>query len=120
MKKTLKRVLFWTPRVFGILFAVFLSIFALDVFTEETGFWEELLALLIHLIPTYMVLLVLLFAWKREWLGAILFTALAVFYVVLSGGRQHWSAYVVISGSLVVISILFLLNWIFRAKLREE
>ena len=120
MNKHVKQLLFWTPRVVCILFAAFLSLFALDVFSEETGFWEELLALLIHLVPVYMVVFVLVVAWKREWIGAILFPALAVLYVVLSGGRQHWSAYAAISGSLIVIGVLFLLNWKYRVQLKER
>ena len=34
MNNKWKRVLYWTPRVLGILFALFISIFALDVFGE--------------------------------------------------------------------------------------
>jgi hypothetical protein len=32
MNIPLKQLLFWTPRVLGILFAAFVSMFALDVF----------------------------------------------------------------------------------------
>lgn len=54
-----KGLLFWTPRILCLLFAVFLSLFALDVFTEGYGFWKSILALLIHLIPTWIVLVIL-------------------------------------------------------------
>ncbi len=57
------KILYWTPRVLGILFAVFISIFALDVFGEY-GFPEVLVALFMHLIPTFLVVGVLLIAWK--------------------------------------------------------
>lgn len=117
MNANMKHVLFWAPRILGILFAMFLSLFALDVF-EGGGFWETLLALLIHLIPVYIVIIVLIVAWRWEWVGAILFAALAVFYVVSTWGRVHWSAYVVISGASVLIGVLFMLNWIYRAQLR--
>jgi len=46
MNTTTKRVLFWAPRVLGILFALFLSLFALDVFSEGYSFGETMLALL--------------------------------------------------------------------------
>src|SRR5664280_249579 len=59
MKTSTKRFLFWTPRIICILFACFISIFALDVFQENHGFWNTLLALLIHLIPTGLLLLIL-------------------------------------------------------------
>ena len=115
-----KRALFWTPRVLCIIFAVFLSLFALDVFGEGRGFWETALALLIHLVPVYLVVVALVIAWRWEWIGAILFVALALFYLLWFWGRFHWSAYLVISGSLFMLGVLFLLNWIFRAERRTR
>lgn len=120
MNTSTKRVLFWTPRVLGILFAMFLSMFALDVFGESHGFGETILALLIHLVPTYIVVIALVFAWRWEWIGAILFNALAVFYVAWAWGRFPLIAYLSISGPLVLVGVLFLFNWIYRAQLRTR
>lgn len=117
MKRSMKLVLFWSPRILGILFAMFLSMFAIDVFEEGPGFWDMLLALLIHLIPIFILIIVLVIAWRREWVGAVVFTALAVFYVVWAWGKFHWSAYVVISGPLILSGVLFLFNWIHRGDL---
>jgi hypothetical protein len=103
-----------------MLFAVFLSVFALDVFGANHGFWQTLLALLIHLGPVYIVILVLAIAWRWEWVGAVSFIALALFYLAWSWGRFHWSAYAAISGTLFLIGLLFLLNWIFREQLRAR
>ncbi len=120
MNTNIKRILFWTPRILCILFAMFLSLFALDVFSEGYGFWQTIGALLLHLVPIYIVVIVLVIAWRWEWVGAILFIALALFYPVASWGRFHWSAYLAISGPLVLIGVLFLLNWIYRAQLRTR
>jgi len=120
MNSGIKRVLFWTPRVLCILFALFLSLFALDVFSEGHGFWETILALLIHLVPVYIVVIVIVIAWRWEWVGAILFTALGLFYLIQSWGRFHWSAYLVISAPLFLLGVLFLFNWIYRAQLRTR
>lgn len=110
--------LFWTPRVLCILFALFLSIFSFDVFGQGLGFWQTALAFLIHLVPVFLVIAALLIAWKREWLGAILFIALAVLYVVWGWGKFPWTVYAVICGPLAVISILFLINWLNREGLQ--
>jgi hypothetical protein len=67
MKLPLKRILVWTPRILGILFALFVSIFALDVFGAGYGFWETILALLIHLVPVSILLIGLAIAWR--WSG---------------------------------------------------
>jgi hypothetical protein len=115
MSTITKRILFWTPRVLCILFALFLSLFALDVFSEGYGFGEAVLALLIHLVPTYLVVIALAIAWRREGVGAILFIALTVFYLVVSRG-EGW----VIAAPLLLIGVLFLLNWIFRAQLEAR
>jgi hypothetical protein len=113
-----RRALYWTPRILCILFAVFLSMFALDVFSENEGFWTTVLALFIHLVPTYIVVIALVVAWRREWIGAILFIGLAVFYLVMAWGRFPWVAYLSISGPLLLTGGLFLLNWRCRAELR--
>jgi hypothetical protein len=109
---TTKRVLFLIPRVLCIVFAVFLSLFALDVFSEGYGFGETILALLIHLVPTSLVVIALVVAWRWAGAGAILFIALALVYLVMSRG-EGW----IISGPLFLIGVLFLFNWIYRARL---
>ena len=114
----IKQVLYWTPRVLGICFAGFVSIFALDVFSEGYTFWETIGALLMHLVPTYIVVVALLLAWRWEWIGALLFIGLSVFYIVWVWGRFPWVTYLVISGPLFVTGVLFLLNWVFRKRLR--
>lgn len=114
-----KRLLFWSPRILSILFAVFISLFALDVFSENYSPWQTIAALLIHLIPTYIIVSVLILSWKWEWIGAVVFTAFAFLYLVMTRGKFHWSTYLVISGPLLFLGLLFLLNWIFRTKLRN-
>jgi len=80
-----RRWLFWAPRVICMAFAIFLSMFALDVFGEGHGFWKTLLALLIHLVPVYIVLAVLAMAWRWEWIGAVGFAGLAMWYA-----QRNW------------------------------
>ena len=111
MKTPLTRLLFWTPRILCLLFAGFISLFAADVFGEGNGFWRTILALFMHLIPTWIVLIVLAIAWRRGWVGAILFVLLGAVYLVHFWGRFPWTAYLVISGPLFLIGILFSLDW---------
>ncbi len=111
MHKTVPRTLFWAPRVLCVLFALFLTIFALDVFQPGKPAAAVGLDLAMHLIPTFLLLLILAVAWRHELLGAIVFAGLAVLYLVAFWGRFHWSAYAVISGSLFVVAGLFFANW---------
>ena len=112
-----KHLFFWTPRVLGFLFAGFLSLFALDVFNEGYGPWKTVLAFGIHLIPTFLVLAALAASWRWEWMGVLLFGGLAAYYVVMTRGHQHWSAYALISGPLLVTGLLFLVDWIYRTRI---
>jgi uncharacterized membrane protein len=114
-----RSLLFWTPRVICIAFAIFLSLFALDVFGEHLGFWKTLLALLIHLLPVYIVLAVLAIAWRWEWVGALGFAGLAAWYAKGVWHRHpDWVA--VISGPLLVLAALFLVNWLKHDDLRAR
>jgi hypothetical protein len=115
MNTTTQQILFWIPRVLCILFALFLSMFALDVFSEGNGFGETILALLIHLVPTYLMVIVLVIAWRWEGIGAIFFIFFALFFLVASRG-ESW----IISGPLFLIGVLFLFNWVYREQLKTQ
>jgi len=118
-RQKMKPWLTWTPRILCLLFAVFLSLFALDVFGQGYEFWETVLALLMHLIPTGIVLVVLAVSWRWERIGAILFMALGIWYLLTAWGRFHWSAYVVISGPLLLVGVLFLASWLNRTRIQS-
>jgi hypothetical protein len=118
MKTWTRQLLFWSPRFLVIGLALFLSLLALDVFGEGRGFWGTALALFMHLVPVYIVVITLVIAWRREWIGAILFPALAVLYVFLSWGKLHWSAFLAITVPLFLIGVLFGANRILRNRQR--
>ncbi len=118
MTKPVKRSVFWVPRILCILFAIFVSLFAFDVFGEGYSFWKTILALLIHLIPTGIILVVLAVSWRWEWVGAIIFSALGVLYIVMFWGRFKWPVYLMMSGPLFLVGFLFLINWLYRKQIR--
>ena len=113
MNTNLKKTLFWTPRIAGILFVIFISLFALDVFDGQLGFWETLGALFIHLIPSILLAVAIYIAWKREWFGALLFIGWAVWYVGFMRGFPLVT-YIIIAGLPLLIGLLFLAGWIWR------
>ena len=119
MTPHVNRLLYWSPRLLCVLFALFLSLFALDAFSQGYSFWQSVLAFFIHLAPVYLVLLVLLLAWRWEWIGAVVFAILAFLYLVATRGRFEWPVYASISGSLLLIALLFLLNWLQKTRLRS-
>jgi len=116
MNKTLKQILFWTPRVAGILFILFLSLLALDIFDAQLSFWEIVVGLFMHLIPSILLTVVIFIAWKREWVGAALFIGWSIFYVTSARGEE-WIAYALIAGLPALIGLLFLAGWVWRKQI---
>lgn len=96
--------------------AVFISLFALDVFTGQTSIWQEMLGLIIHLIPTYLVLIALAIAWRWERVGGTLFILLGLIYIFAFGGNFPWSVYLVIAGPAFLIGILFWVSYYVRRQ----
>ena len=76
--KTSIKVLHWLPRIMCILAILFVSLFALDAFSPELTFWQQIGAFLIHLIPSFILLALLLVTWKWELIGGIIFTVLGL------------------------------------------
>jgi hypothetical protein len=117
MSRGARDLLLWSPRIFGILVALFLSLFALDVFNEGKGFREALPAFVIHAAPALLLLLVVAGAWRWEWVGGVVFVLLAALYSVIARQRLDWI--LVISGPLLVVGALFLLSWHHHKKLHS-
>ncbi len=109
--------LYWTPRILAILFAMFTSLFALDVFGEYT-FPEVLVALFMHLVPTYLLIIITIIAWKKERLGGIIFLALGLFYIILALGKGNIGN--PLSWPMIVIGILFLVSSLKRFKAKSK
>jgi hypothetical protein len=116
MKGKGNHIVMWIPRVLAIAFTVFLGLFALDVFGQGYTFWETVAGLLIHLIPNFILIAVIIFAWKHPWVGMAAFALLAVVYVVMTRGRESISAYLLISLPLLLIGALYGWDWLNRRK----
>ncbi len=103
-----RRILGWAARGVGVAIALLLAILSLDSIQETEGFWLSTLSLLLHLIPTYLVLIALAVAWYRPRVGAMMFIALGVAYVIAVWPHFSWAATLTISGPLVLAGLLFL------------
>ena len=97
----------WTARTACILFILFISMFAFDVFGQAAGFWRTAAGFLIHLLPSFVMIAVLILSWKRPLIGSIFFLIFALSYLLLAHGK----IYLIIAVPLLVISALFLVDW---------
>jgi hypothetical protein len=110
-----KHFLYWGPRLLTILFILFLSLFSFDVFDTGLGFPLVLGTLFIHLIPSLVLLVVLLIAWKYELVGTVafvLFGLLYITFVIVRGGPITWT--------LIIAGPAFLVAWLFYAGWKEK
>jgi hypothetical protein len=103
-------------------FAAFISIFAADVFGHGAGFWPTFLGLLMHLIPTFLIIALLVVSWRREWIGGILFILLGALYIVWAWNKTFgiWYTFLMMAGPPILVGALFLFNWRHRAELRPR
>jgi hypothetical protein len=107
MSATTQKFVKWAPRALAVAYALFLSLFALDVWGMGDGFWNELAAFLMHLMPVYIVVLALIIAWKWPRAGGLLFIGLAVVFTWFFGWWEI-GLLLALALPLVIIGLLFL------------
>ncbi len=111
--------LYRTPRIGGILIAVFVSLFALDVFSLRGSFWQLAGAFLLHALPAIVIGILLVLAWRREWIGALVFLAAAIFFLLRFAelSLQGLGILLTFSGPMAAIALLFWVNWRWKKDL---
>ncbi len=109
MNTPASRSLHWAPRILALLLAGFISLFALDVFAEGYSFWETIVGLTMHLIPTFALLIALAIAWRRERAGGLAFIALGALSLIVFR-PSGWLATLLLAGLPALIGVLFLFS----------
>jgi len=105
-----KKILYWLPRVLGIILICFIALLSFDVFSMEGTLLKKIGGFLIHNIPTYIFIALLVFAWKNEKMGGIIFIIASLFWVMYIGGPVFFRMFSPLSLPPLIIGILFLLN----------
>jgi hypothetical protein len=118
MNTSWKGTLFWTPRLITILFIAFISLFALDVFSEGYGFWETIVALTMHLLPSIVLTIILILAWKWEWIGGVLYL-IAGFVLWVKTEPSSGLAWFLLVGMPFLLGVLFTLGWITKKDVQS-
>ncbi|NMB55085.1 MAG: hypothetical protein GYA15_10335 [Leptolinea sp.] len=110
MKTRKTGFVYWAPRVLGILMVLFVALFSFDVFDMDASLSERIGGFLIHNIPSFLLILLLVVSWRRELVGTVIYPLLGLTYS-LANLDGHWSVHAAITGPLVLIGLLFLLSW---------
>ena len=115
----LAKLIYWSPRLAGVLIIFFVSLFALDMFSPEYTLTEMLVGFLIHMLPSIVMSVLLILAWRRPWIGFLAFLLAALYFLRFLGGGLGESAgnFLLFSGPLLLVSLLFGVNWLWRQDL---
>lgn len=114
------RFIYLTPRIAGILIAVFVGLFALDVFGEQGTIWQQLLAFVMHAAPAIFMGILVAIAWRRPVVGFVAFLLAAIFFLrfLLGDLLQGIGNFILFSGPMAFIAALFYVNWKWAKELQ--
>ena len=119
------KIIHWLPRILCILAILFISLFALDAFNPEKTSWQQIGDFLMHLIPSFVLIIFLIIAWKREFIGGILFILIGlglspiIFMHNYKMNQSVWMSLMVIliiTIPFIIIGILFIVSHNMKKK----
>ena len=67
----ISKILYWIPRILTIFAILFMTMFSFDVFGGNESFGLKMLGFLIHNIPVFILIAILIIAWKWEFAGGV-------------------------------------------------
>jgi len=123
--KTSVKIVHWVPRILCILAILLVSMFALDSFSSERTFWQNFGAFLMNLIPTFVLIALLIIAWKWELIGGIAFAIIGLAmspFIYSHNFRMNQSVgkslevLLIITVPFIIIGILFIVSHYLKKK----
>lgn len=115
MKKSVKKILYWSPRIVGVLIAVLLGFSALTVINDGGTLWDTALSLMSYFIPVAIFVIILVLAWEWDWV-AILFIIASPMFLIWKWELYPSNSFYISSGILFIAGVLFLANWLITKK----
>jgi len=127
-KKTIK-IIHWIPRILCIFAILFVSMFALDTFQPDKTIWQQIGDFIMHLTPSFILLIFLIVAWKRELVGGVIFTLIGIFltpfifkmnYNMNHSVSTSLGVIAAITFPFIVVGVLFILShYLKKSKIKE-
>lgn len=104
----------WVLRILLIITILFFALFSLDVFEEGKDFWEILTDFFMHNLPSFVMIIILIIAWRNELIGGILLMlGVLGFEIFLYFNIGHVT---IMLGIPFLIGALFVVNHYFLGK----
>lgn len=104
-------VLHWVPRILCIVAIFFVSWFLIESFGPASTILNRFGGFIIHLVPSFILILCLFLAWYKEYMGGVIFICLGIVlspFLFMDNYRNNNSFWVSIS-VLLLISVPFIL-----------
>jgi hypothetical protein len=118
-RRITRNIVYWSPRVLSMLVAIYAVKNVPDYVRAGASFGDSTIAILKHLIPAFVLALLIFVSWRREWLAAGGFIVLAVLRLAKDVSQSQLThLWLVAIGS--VIAALWMLNWKYRKDLRGQ
>jgi len=99
----------WVLRILLIIMILFFALFSLDVFEEGKDFWEILTDLFMHNLPSFVMIIFLIIAWRNELIGGILLMLGILGFGIFLFFRIDNFSY----GTVIMLGIPFLIGALF-------
>ncbi len=103
-----KKILYWSPRIIGILAILFMMMFSIDCFDGEGPVMDKLICLIMHNIPSFCFIIVLIIAWKWELIGGILIALISLAAAIMFKSFAGNPASLLVISPFIVCSVLFM------------
>jgi hypothetical protein len=103
--------------------------FALDSFSPDLTIGQQILGFLIHLIPSFILLALLIIAWKWEFIGGLIFTLIGLLFIPFIYSHNYSMNHSVqisigivlmINIPFVLVGILFIISHYMKRKLTQK
>lgn len=111
-------MIYIAPRALGVLAILFISIFALDVFQSGEPWHMIALGLIMHLLPSFVLVVMLAIAWRFERIGSVLFIAAGLAPVFLLS-NPLW-VNIILGGPFILTGLLFLFSYWWRSQRQND
>lgn len=116
MTKTKKTALLWAPRTLLFAIIILLTLFSLDVFSGDAPLLNEIGGFLIHMLPSFIMVAILVVSWKKQSLGGVLCIIVSVIFTIFFKTYTSLSAFLLITGLPLTCGALFL----YSDKIQQE
>lgn len=110
------KILYWLPRILTILAILFMTMFSFDAFDGNESFATKMLGFLIHNIPVFILIAILIIAWKREIAGGALFILASISGTIFFHSFSGNPGSLIVMAPFLIAGLLFIVHSVFYGR----